>query len=128
MSNVAVVDQGVKQMRSVAYMSPEDRKEFARMVREAEKLPENYLLCRCVGHAWSPIAPDRIPPWGRILTWECVRCSTKRDDIFDNRYGKLSVRTYRYAEGYIIARPKRGEATRLTRTALRVVFERKYNG
>lgn len=115
-------------LKSLAYLTPEERREFARMVKEAEKLPENFLLCRCVGHAWSPIAPDRQPPWGRLLVWQCVRCETKRDDIFDSRWGKLTTRTYRYAEGYIIARPKRGEAIKLTRTALRVVFDRKYNG
>jgi len=113
---------------STVKMTPEERQQFARMVREAETLPENYLLCRTVGHAWSPVAPDREPMFGRLLVWECVRCTTKRDDIFDTRWGGLIARSYRYAEGYIIKRDKRGNAGALARTALRVVWDRKHNG
>lgn len=108
-------------------MGPAERKQFAEMVGLATTLPQEFLICRLSGHAWEPVTPDREPPLGApLICWECRRCTTRRYDSFDARWGALIARTYAYAERYLMHRTDgaRGHQP-LHRAAVRVAFSRK---
>lgn len=98
----------------------------------ASQLNDAFLLCRLVGHSWDRIAPDRVPMFGRIVTWQCMRCTTKRDDMINPNVewqgGMLLARTYRYPEGYKVPNPEghRGRGNRaLSVPALRLALLRR---
>ena len=100
-------------------------KELRAQINRATKLPDVFLLCRLVGHAWHRILPDRPPPFGRLIVWECVRCGSKRDDVVRDGDGMLLHRGYRYAEGYLLEKPvdrKERGGRMVTVPALRVAL------
>lgn len=106
----------------------EARKLFNAQIRAAVSLTDEFLLCRLVGHMWQRIVPDRAPPFGRIVVWECFRCESKRDDIVQSNDGSLLARTYRYSEGYLIPRPtgvKRQGGRQVSAGALRIALLRR---
>lgn len=90
-------------------------------VKRIQSLPYTYVVCRCVGHAWSRIEATRTPPFGVLLTWECMRCSTIRDDIVDRYRGALLSRSYRYADGYRVPSDQQGHSG-VKRDAVRVAL------
>lgn len=107
-------------------MTKEQRAELAKALRQLDRLSIDYLTCRLFGHAWFPIPPDREPLFGRLIVLECSRCHSKRDDIFDVAWGKVLVRTYRYAEGYQLQRNK--DHVAISRDAVRKLWDQRVNG
>lgn len=107
------------------------RRQFQRQVSTASRLKDEHLACRLVGHAWQRIVPDRAPQFGRIVVWDCQRCGSKRDDIIQPNDGSLLARVYRYAEGYLVEKPKTTETDemrggrQLTAPALRIALLRR---
>lgn len=93
----------------------------------ANALPDEHLLCRLVGHNWERQVPDRVPPFGRIVSWTCKRCTSVRDDIIAPANGDLLARTYRYAEGYVQKpdREHRGQGHRMPVPVLRLALMRR---
>ena len=85
-----------------------DQKTVLRsQIRNAAKLNDTFLFCRLLGHAWTPVEPDRDPMFGRLFVFECARCTSKRDDILTvDGTGRLLARSYRYAEGYLLQKRK----------------------
>lgn len=66
----------------------------------AADLPENFLLCREMGHNWRPWAAQWSPQeqcYERIL--RCTRCKTERHQTLTNRGGVVTSH-YQYPEGY----------------------------
>lgn len=109
----------------VKLLTPVERRSFAEMVSMAETLPRNYVLCRLVGHAWDPMKPDIKPAFGGpLMCWFCIRCTTKRYDSFDSRWGQLIARRYEYADGYLLRRAdgQRGNEP-LHRAAVRAAYD-----
>lgn len=89
-------------------------------------LSDDHLLCRLVGHQWERVLPDRAPPFGRIVSWQCKRCLTLRDDIIAPATGDLLARTYRYPEGYKQTYDKsRGQGGRMPVPVLRLALMRR---
>ena len=63
--------------------------------------PDQYLMCRTIGHEWdlfTPIGMER-PTWGIRLSLRCDRCSMERHDIVDT-LGEVASRTYVQPENY----------------------------
>lgn len=85
------------------------------------ELPDGFLLCRTVGHAWRRLAPDRVPQFGVLMAWECPRCQTIRDDIVDRSHGKLLSRSYRYSVGYRLPGKQQGHSP-ISRAQFRVAL------
>ena len=66
----------------------------------ASHLPESYLACRDMGHAWRPFTAGWSTDWG---AWErsqvCERCSTIRHQRL-SRLGSIMGGSYEYPDGY----------------------------
>jgi len=76
-------------------------------VATVRELATEYIECRALLHAWDEIPYDGDGPraWKptrsvAILLFRCVRCGTKRYDIWSNVTGDLVDRAYRTPEGY----------------------------
>jgi hypothetical protein len=77
-------------------------------------LDKTYIECRALLHAWDEIPNDgEGPPRWRtvsrgasILLFRCVRCGTKRYDVWSNVTGDLLERAYRTPEGYSLPKGK----------------------
>lgn len=85
-----------------------ERKVIAAQKRRARDLPNEFLDCRSLGHAWREVMPDRSPEFGDIHCYQCMRCKSIRDDIVAPKYGELLGRGYRHAPGYLQKRPDDG--------------------
>jgi hypothetical protein len=67
-----------------------------------------WIECRTLLHAWEQIPNDGEAParWRTatrsttILLFRCLRCGTKRYDVWSNVTGDLVERAYRTPEGY----------------------------
>lgn len=61
----------------------------------------SYLMCRTLGHAWGPIAADRVGRMGGDPLWlRCERCDTERHDSISIVTGALVTRQYVYEDSY----------------------------
>lgn len=58
------------------------------------------LLCRTLGHAWFPIAAEKVSKYGDPMWLRCERCATERHDDISRGSGELFGRQYVYADGY----------------------------
>lgn len=99
-------------------------KEFKAQLGRARSLEEIHLFCRLGRHAWERVESDREPEFGRMLCFECIRCTSRRYDTVDPRYGNLLQRNYGYAEGYMLSKPADGSRV-MSIEALRVEMVRR---
>ena len=79
-----------------------------------------WIECRTLLHAWESIPYDGEAPrrWRAtrsttIMLFRCLRCATKRYDVWSNVTGDLVDRAYRTPEGYSL--PKGAGAKVLVR-------------
>jgi len=99
------------------------REQLAQQAR-ARELPDAYLDCRSLGHAWQECQPDRPAKFGELHVYQCLRCLGIRNDLIAPRYGELLSRGYRHAPGYMQPVPEDG--TRLfSASALRAERRRR---
>src|SRR5262245_8448049 len=84
------------------------RKELFAQQSRARDLPDDFLDCRSLGHAWQQCAPDRKPQFGELQVYQCLRCLSIRDDLVSAKYGELLSRGYRMAPGYHQPLPEDG--------------------
>lgn len=66
----------------------------------AQSLPDEYLLCREIGHIWQPYSAAwvaKLRRYERIL--RCSRCLTDRKQLLDPR-GHIVSSSYDYPDGY----------------------------
>lgn len=93
-----------------------DPEEFDRWAKD---LQEKFLLCRDMGHTWSPFRAalnQDLRVYERIL--RCRRCGTKRHQTLDLR-GGLKGTHYEYPDGYQ-APPGSGSFDKDARSFLRL--------
>lgn len=66
----------------------------------AAALPDEYLLCREIGHVWQPYTATWV---GKLRRFErvlrCTRCRTDRKQLLDSR-GHITSSSYDYPDGY----------------------------
>jgi hypothetical protein len=85
-----------------------------------DQMPQ-WIECRTLLHAWERIPDDGGAPrrWRTatrstaILLFRCLRCGTKRYDVWSRVTGDLVERAYRTPEGYSL--PKGAGAKVLVR-------------
>jgi hypothetical protein len=92
-------------------LTDRERRELYAQQARARDLPDNFLDCRSLGHAWTQCAPDRKPQFGELQVFQCQRCLSIRDDLVSAKYGELLSRGYRPAPGYQIPKPEDGTKT-----------------
>jgi len=85
-----------------------ERREFLAQAARARDLPDAYLDCRSLGHAWQECEPDRPAKFGELHVYQCLRCLGIRDDLIAHSYGLILSRGYRHAPGYMQAKPEDG--------------------
>jgi hypothetical protein len=85
-----------------------EQRAFLAQSMRARELPDAYLDCRSLGHAWQECAPDRPAKFGELHVYQCLRCLGIRDDLISTRYGELLSRGYRHAPGYMQPVPEDG--------------------
>jgi hypothetical protein len=66
-----------------------------------------YVKCRTIGHAWDDITGSVAPHQftfldGARVYFQCIRCTTKREDIWSRVTGDLMARQYTYPADYKI--------------------------
>ena len=71
------------------------------------KLPDAYLACRDLRHAWEELGYFRERGSGRgggpiIRKLRCLRCGTLRRDTLSNSYTEKTTHYYGHPEGYRI--------------------------
>src|SRR5262245_5266885 len=74
--------------------------EVGEVAAFASQLPENFLLCREMGHNWRPWAAQWNPDeqcFDRTL--RCTRCKCKRNQSLSNS-GAVVASNYEYPDGY----------------------------
>lgn len=103
-------------------MTPDERREFARLVQIAGVLPLTFMKCRLLKHSWEPVPVDIDLPFGRPLAFSCERCSSRRYDCYDIRWGTIVYRKYVYADGYLIREEDGGRGVRVPITAVRLAY------
>lgn len=63
-----------------------------------------YLRCRSFGHAWDDRSGTTnwkaMYLFGAQVTLRCIRCNTRRRDIWSTASGQLISRQYEYPDGY----------------------------
>ena len=105
-------------------MTDKQRRESLAQQARARDLPDAYLDCRSLGHAWQECEPDRPAKFGELHVYQCLRCLGIRDDLIAPRFGELLSRGYRHAPGYMQPVPEDG--TRLfSASALRAERRRR---
>jgi hypothetical protein len=78
----------------VQYADPDEVRSFA------GELPDNYLHCRTLGHAWTPHRAQWRPDEGAYWTvYLCPRCDTQRVEWLDE-FGDKVRGNYAYEDGY----------------------------
>lgn len=88
--------------------------------RWAESLPDDFLLCRDVGHVWKAHTARWISEDGTFeRTLRCGRCHALRDQIL-SASGHPLRHSYRYPEGYLAPRGT-GHLDGADRDSLRLV-------
>ena len=89
-------------------MSSDERRAFLAQSARARELPDAYLDCRSLGHAWQECEPDRPAKFGELHVYQCLRCLGIRDDLISHRYGEILSRGYRHSPGYMQPVPEDG--------------------
>jgi hypothetical protein len=69
------------------------------------KLPDAFLACRDLRHAWEPLGYFRERGSGRgggpiIRKLRCLRCGTLRRDVLSNSFTEKTTHYYGHPEGY----------------------------
>lgn len=93
-------------------------------ITRARELAEEHLECRLVRHAWKRIVADRDAPYGVALAFECLRCTGRRYDYVDPKFGTLLGRYYLHPRGYLLHKPSDGSKA-MSMEALRVEMVRR---
>ena len=88
--------------------TPQQRRDFLAQSARARDLPDAYLDCRSLGHAWQECEPDRPAKFGELHVYQCLRCLGIRDDLISHQYGEILSRGYRHAPGYMQPVPQDG--------------------
>jgi hypothetical protein len=86
----------------------QERRDFLAQSARARDLPDAYLDCRSLGHAWQECEPDRPAKFGELHVYQCLRCLGIRDDLISHQYGEILSRGYRHAPGYMQPVPQDG--------------------
>lgn len=82
----------------------EERDEVANF---AQGLSDEFLQCRNLGHAWSPLRAEfRSKERAYYVAYLCSRCQTERYQWLDRRGGIVSG-SYDYPDGYTHTRQGR---------------------
>jgi hypothetical protein len=90
----------------------EERRDLLAQISRARELPQDFLDCRSLGHAWSQHATDEKPPAGcAILAYHCLRCGSIRTDTVSGKYGELLARNYKLPPNYRVETPGDGRRT-----------------
>lgn len=89
-------------------MTDTERRALLAQQSRARELPDHFLDCRSLGHAWQQCAPDRKPKFGELQVYQCLRCLSIRDDMVSSKFGELLSRGYRMAPGYHQPLPEDG--------------------
>jgi hypothetical protein len=84
------------------------------MASSVTDLNYTYVQCRALLHAWDELPYDGAAPtrWRNstrstaILLFRCIRCGTKRYDVWSRVTGDLIERAYRTPEGYSLPKGK----------------------
>lgn len=85
------------------------------------EVPEEYLLCRLLGHSWHPEKQLHWKPsFGHGVAFMCNTCGMVRKEII-NANGRIAYRGYDAPDGYRIPRDKTPD-----RSEIRLQFIRKY--
>lgn len=78
------------------YADPLDVEAFAK------DLPDEFLLCRELGHNWLPYGiPGRYRDGGYQRVLRCNRCKTERHIEISNR-GVVTASQYKHPDGYLL--------------------------
>lgn len=85
----------------------------------ASELPDEFLLCRDLGHTWQPYTASRADDGHYERVMRCVRCDTKRKQTL-SASGVILTGGYDYPDGYT-APPGSGHMTADGRAGLRLV-------
>lgn len=108
-----------------AQPEPVDRRysgRFGKLRATVDAMPDAYLECRSLGHAWTIIwwgrvseLPDDLVPrivnefrWRLVRVAQCTRCATIRDQFYPrvpSAYAEIAgfspqYSRYRYPDGY----------------------------
>lgn len=86
--------------------------------RWADRLPDDYLLCRDLGHVWRSYTARLTSESTYERTMQCERCRTLRHQEC-SASGAVLGNGYTYEPGYL-APPKTGRLTSGDRDALRL--------
>lgn len=66
----------------------------------ADKLPDEYLRCRELGHNWVPHTATRYRN-AIVRSLRCTRCKTRKRHTLDSRGMIQGGTTYSHPEGYL---------------------------
>ena len=84
-------------------MPARKRTSHLRLMSEVESfaagLDQSHLLCRELGHLWSPWTAGLTDGGGYVRILRCPRCLTERHQVLDGRAHVVS-NVYRYPDGY----------------------------
>lgn len=78
-------------------------------IARAAALPNEFLDCRSLGHAWHEVVPDRDVPHGELHAYQCGRCLMLRRDVIAPMYGEILSRNYDAQPGYYQRRTESGD-------------------
>lgn len=87
------------------------RREFLSQSVRARELLDIHLDCRLLRHAWQECEPDRPTQIGELHVYQCLRCLTIRDVHTSAQFSEILASGYRYAPGYMVAKPEDGTRT-----------------
>lgn len=73
-------------------------------VNPLRDLPDEYLACRDLRHAWEELGyyRERGTSGAIIRKLQCLRCGTLRRDTLSNSYSEKTTHYYGHPEGYRI--------------------------
>lgn len=84
----------------------------------AQTLPDDFLLCRDIGHTWRPLSARIHDSTTYERTMRCGRCRTERHQLLTTT-GTIVSGGYDYQEGYL-APPNTGRLTSGDRDGVRL--------
>ena len=70
------------------------------MTRRRGPTDSDFLVCRTLGHAWSPIPATKPSRLADPFWVQCARCTTERHDDVSWMTGELVGRRYVYPDSY----------------------------
>lgn len=74
-----------------------------KLQQSIEDIPEEFLLCRDLGHAWAPHDVKISRKYGEIhRVLQCRSCPTQRTQILEMD-GSIKRSRYEYPEGYVLS-------------------------